>query len=272
MHPIKSIISWTQNKILGNFEKTKYSKRLKAFQNIGKGKICFVIGNGPSLKPEDLSVLHENNIDSFAANRIYNTFDKTNWRPTYYISEDEFVLKEIQDKLNDDEINKQLKNIFIPLHLNFYKNLRVKNAMYYNLLFSVIDDGLDHSDFISDDMLKGIPCRGSVAITSVQIAIFMGYKEIYLIGIDHNFSRMTDKNGNLLIDKSVKDHYGDVKNADENTKGIFNIDAATQSFIDLKKYADKKGVKIFNATRGGKLEVFPRVDFDKLFNKKEIFR
>lgn len=268
MHPIKSIISRIQNKILGNFEKTKYSKRLKAFQNIGKGKICFVIGNGPSLKPEDLSVLYENNIDSFAANRVYNTFDKTNWRPTYYFSEDEFVLEEIQEKLNSTEINKELKHIFVPLHLNFYKNLKVKNAMYYKLLFADLQNGKPHPEFISDDMLRGIPCRGSVAITSAQIAMFMDYKEIYLIGIDHNFSRMTDKNGSLIVDKSVKDHYGDVNNADENTKGLFNIDAATQSFIDLKAYADKRGVKIFNATRGGKLEVFPRVNFDELFNKR----
>lgn len=268
MHPIKSIISRTHNIKLDNFEKTKYSKKLNSFQNIGEGKICFVIGNGPSLNPEDLSVLHENNIDSFAANRIYNTFNKTDWRPTYYFSEDEFVLEEILEKLNSAYINKELKNIFIPLHLNLNKNLKVKNAMYYKLLFSDLQNGKPHSDFISDDMIRGIPCRGSVAITSAQAAMFMGYKEIYLIGVDHNFSIMTDKNGNIIVDKNVKDHYGDVKNADENTKGIFNIDAATQSFIDLKAYADKKGVKIFNATRGGKLEVFPRVNFDELFNKR----
>ncbi len=32
-----------------------------------------------------------------------------------------------------------------------------------------------------------------------------------------------------------------------------------------KKYADKNGVKIFNATRGGMLEVFERVDLDDMF-------
>ena len=52
-------------------------------------------------------------------------------------------------------------------------------------------------------------------------------------------------------------------------KGIYNIDYATQTYIDLKRFCDKKGVKVFNATRGGKLEVYPRVDFDSLFNKEE---
>ena len=32
-----------------------------------------------------------------------------------------------------------------------------------------------------------------------------------------------------------------------------------------KENAEKKGIKIYNATRGGKLEVFERVDFDSLF-------
>ena len=93
----------------------------------------------------------------------------------------------------------------------------------------------------------------------------MGYTEIYLIGVDHSFSRMKDKAGNLIVDEKIKDHFGDQKNADENTKGIFNIDTATQSFMDMKEFCDKLNVKVYNATRGGKLEVFPRVDFDDLF-------
>ena len=76
-----------------------------------------------------------------------------------------------------------------------------------------------------------------------------------------------DKNGNLIIDEKVKDHYGNVKNADENTKGIFDIDNATDTFMKLKDFCDAKGVKVFNATRGGKLEVYPRVDFDSLFGE-----
>ncbi|MDY3861495.1 MAG: 6-hydroxymethylpterin diphosphokinase MptE-like protein [Ruminococcus sp.] len=265
MNPVKSMIARRQSKIIENFGNSGYGKALKPFCNSHTGEKCFVIGNGPSLTPEDLSVLSKNNVDSFAANRIYNTFDKTDWRPAYFISEDEFVLAEIADKLNSTEINSQLGKIFIPIQMKFYKNIEIANALYFKQLFADLKDSRPHPEFISDDMPSGIPCRGSVAITSAQMAMYMGYSEIYLIGVDHNFSRMADKNGNVIVDKTVKDHYGDVKNADENTKGIFNIDAATQSFIDLKAYGDKKGVKIYNATRGGKLEVFPRVDFDSLF-------
>ena len=36
-------------------------------------------------------------------------------------------------------------------------------------------------------------------------------------------------------------------------------------FDSGKHYADKHGIKIYNATRGGKLEIFDRVDFDTIF-------
>jgi len=33
----------------------------------------------------------------------------------------------------------------------------------------------------------------------------------------------------------------------------------------MKRHCDSRGIQVYNATRGGKLEVFPRVDFDTLF-------
>ena len=46
---------------------------------------------------------------------------------------------------------------------------------------------------------------------------------------------------------------------------VQNIEMFDQSYIAARRFAEKHGVKIYNATRGGKLEVFERVNFDKLF-------
>ena len=46
---------------------------------------------------------------------------------------------------------------------------------------------------------------------------------------------------------------------------IPQIELTTMSFGAVKKYADAHGIRVFNATRGGKLDVFDRVDFDSLF-------
>ena len=38
-----------------------------------------------------------------------------------------------------------------------------------------------------------------------------------------------------------------------------------EGYMCAKEYAERHEIKIYNATRGGKLEVFERVDFDSLF-------
>lgn len=257
IHPVKSYIARKQKYQANHFWKTKYGKKLSELKNKYDGQTCFLIGNGPSLRTEDLSVIHNNDVRCFAANRIYNTYDKTDWRTDFLVCEDGYVLEEIQNNVNAMDCEYK----FIPMYLNWDKDIIIDNAFYFNQSFFPDSSGRCFSEDITHDII----CRGTVITTCAQIAIYMGFKKMYLIGVDHNFSRMTDKNGNLIINNGVKDHYGVEKNADENTKGIFNVDNATQAFMDLRKFAEAKGVEIYNATRGGKLEVFDRVDFDSLF-------
>ena len=98
IHPIKSIIARRQAFQYNNFETTKYAKELRKFKDIHKGESCFIIGNGPSLKIEDLDAIQKLGVPSFAFNRIFCVFDETKWRPTYYISQDENVTFGMKDK------------------------------------------------------------------------------------------------------------------------------------------------------------------------------
>lgn len=259
MHPLKSLNARYQGYIHEHFARTKYGKAIAKMKGIHNGESCFIIGNGPSLKSEDLTILKKNNIITFGANRIYNIFDKTDWRPTYYACEDEYICIDIKEKIEKLPI----KFKFIPINLKWYKNININSAIYYNA------KPASENIRASDNLAEYSVLNGTVTGFFIQLAVYMGFKKIYLIGIDHNFSRMTDKDGNLIIDKNARDHFGNQKNADKNTKGIYNIDQATQTYINLKEFCYKQNVEIFNATRGGKLEVYPRVDFDSLFNKEE---
>ena len=100
----------------------------------------------------------------------------------------------------------------------------------------------------------------------MQIAAYMGFSEIYLIGVDHNFQKIIDENGNIIEDKTVKDYFIEGYDADIKEAVVHNTGNTTRSYADIKKYCDNKGTPtIYNATRGGKLEVFQRVNFDSLF-------
>ena len=68
---------------------------MKQFKDLYQGKRCFIIGNGPSLKADDLDCLK--NEYTFAANRIYEILDKTDWRPWAYVVVD----KNLQMKFKD---------------------------------------------------------------------------------------------------------------------------------------------------------------------------
>ena len=101
--------------------------------------------------------------------------------------------------------------------------------------------------------------------TAVQLAAYMGFSEIYLIGVDHHFHISQNNKGEIVVDNSVKDYFSDKYNEDKANLYIPNTEKSTMTYVAMKAHCDKRGIRVFNATRGGKLEVFSRVDFDTLF-------
>lgn len=259
MHPIKSVISRVQNYQNKHFEKTKHGRKLATLKDIHKGERCFIIGNGPSLSVNDLNELHRKGIITFATNRVFKLFDKTEWRPTYYVSEDILLMKDAQDIIRDMPV----KARFIPVNLKWYEGVDIPNADYFYMEYK---NSMEDTFGLSVDIPHSLRCRGTVTITCLQLAVYMGFSEIYLIGVDHNFAKMFDKYGNVVIDTSIKNHF-----SDDYDKGIvdqgFQVDAATEAYIDVRRLSSKmETFKVFNATRGGKLEVYERVDLDSLLN------
>ncbi|MEH7495479.1 6-hydroxymethylpterin diphosphokinase MptE-like protein [Neobacillus niacini] len=236
------------------FPYTFNGNELKKLRNKHKGKRCFIIGNGPSLTVEDLDKLKSD--FTFAFNRIYYIFDKTDWRPTYYCSEDDKTIIKSIEEIN----NLKLENKFFPINFPSDYKIYFKNANYYIFKFGK----WNVEPKFSEDLVKGVYWGNTVVYTAIQMAVYMGIKEIYLLGIDHNFSRMLNDKGEVIIDETAKDYFTEKYNTDKEELYIPNIEVSTRAFRAAKKYADKHNIKIYNATRGGKLEVFERVNFDQI--------
>ena len=94
----------------------------------------------------------------------------------------------------------------------------------------------------------------------------MGFKEIYLIGVDHSFARYINEKGEIVEDKNLKDYFCEEYNKDKEKLDIPTTVVSTLAYQKAEEYSRQHGFRIYNATRGGKLEVFERVDFDKLFD------
>lgn len=216
-------------------------------KNSFSGKRCFIVGNGPSLITSDLEKII--NEDCFAANLIFKIFDKTKWRPKFYFVQDRYAKTEkFLEKCN-------VEKIFIG---DYYWRTRMpKNSNAYCFHTERIMDA-DAMQF-SDNVYKCIYDGGTITYTMLQMAMFMGYTEIYLLGIDHNYSRTIDKNRKISINNSLRSHFFD----DENPKEVIaNIEMMEKAYQKAYEYACKNNIKIYNATRGGNLEVFERKNLD----------
>ena len=106
----------------------------------------------------------------------------------------------------------------------------------------------------------------------MQCAVYLGFKEIILLGVDHSYAKEMRKDGTIVINKNTKNHFANYhaegywgNGRSDEEMVTYPVDLVTMAYETAKKYADTHGIKILNATRGGKLEVFERVDFDSLF-------
>ena len=256
IHPIRSMEARSQNFILKHFRHTPYGRNMAKIRNTHLGESCFIIGNGPSLTVEDLTALHERGIAAFGVNRIYQIFPQTPWRPTYYVNTDHVL---IRDKLTEvEQIPAKIK--FFPLQDKYYHGTRVRGAAYF---FRNDRREKDQPEGFSLDCTDQVNIRGTVTIDCMQLAMHLGYKRIYLLGVDHNFDKIVTENGEVQIDTSVKNYFIEGYDADVSSEVVHNLGVTTKAYYDVRRFVDKTDVRIYNASRQTKLDAFERVTFEE---------
>lgn len=225
------------------FESRFYNLEVRKYKDLYRGCRCFIIGNGPSLRTSDLECLHENNEITFAANQIYKIFDQVKWRPDYYCCVDDLLIQQYIDNIT--VIN--CKDKFLFDYFNYSYGVEKKQDIQYIHIKGLAYE-IEPPKF-SSDISKEIYMGYTVTYAMLQIACYMGFKEIYLIGVDHS-----DWGKHFIED------YIEIE-----TYPYIYDDKSLLAYKSSKEYCDEKNIKVYNATRGGKLEVFSRVDFDTLF-------
>lgn len=218
------------------------------------GKRCFIICTGPSLATNDLEKLK--NEYTFGMNSICLLADKTSFRPTFYGCNDLGVYQ----KLKTDIENYCSDTIEVFVSDRIKRNVQIKEWWHVfpeNVAYHTYDRWFTQNFWckFSGDCYRIVYGMHSITHSLIQIAAYMGFTEIYLLGADCSFP------------KGGKIHFKDYGVPDT------TIDTARDRNIagyeEVKKQMDKYGFKVFNATRGGALEVFERVDLDKIIRQEE---
>jgi hypothetical protein len=205
---------------------------------------------------EDLDQIHNLGVKSFGCNKIFLAFKNTSWRPDYYIASDSKIVSET----DTDTIQIPYKKMFFPRR--FKKELKKGN------FYETLEHDWLHSNKFSTNAYDGVYVRETVIIDALQIAYYMGFSKVYIIGVDFNYNMKNVDKKNLTFENGegnyfIKDYAakGEVLNLPHQESNILGFMAARKAF-------EEDGREIYNATRGGKLEVFERRDLDEVF--KEI--
>ena len=246
-----------------------------SYKNKYEGKRCFIIGSGPSLRAEDLDKIKDEY--SFACNRLYLIFDQTEWRPTFYVTMDKpYNIEYLHDLCA------------VPAEMKFIATGR--NGKMYPI-DGAIPFRLEHNAGywiqkgtlppFSSDLVKCAHSGMTSTYLSMQLAAYMGFKEIVLLGMDHQYkhqwsiSKDVRRNPEKFFDQKLlgegretkeleNDHFCANYNKSKDGAAVYCIEEVTLAYMAARNYAREHHIHIINATRGGKLEVFRRMSLEKV--------
>lgn len=228
-----------------------------------KGERVFIIGNAPSLNRMPLYFLQ--NEHTMAFNRFNLMFERLNWLPEIYMVTDDLVIKDMAPQINNEILPYVKYAVFPDIHPS-----NVEFDKYIDHRDNVLWLNTDKPEFRADLPYCGI--NKTVVNAATQVAAYLGFTEIYLIGVDMTFADQKVKKINSR-NWEAADHDPNHFDPRYFGKGLKyhnpTVHEMIEKFEEGKVFFDKCGVKIYNAGIGGKLEVYPRVDFNTLFNFNE---
>lgn len=238
------------------YRKSADSSWLKSQHNRYRGKRCFIIGNGPSLKSSDLDLIAGE--FSFASNGIYHLFEDTSWRPSHYIAVDRYFIESEANML----ANINLPCVLVDLFAEKYLPKKSERVVFVNLhmdFFSLKKYTTTNISFSDRPHLR-IAGGYTVTYAAMQLALFMGFTDIILLGIDHNYAREVTSQNRIVQRGNNEDHFF----KDDHAKGCLYYEGVEYAYELAKEKAREKGVRIVNATRGGDLDIFERLSLEEV--------
>lgn len=260
---------------LKSIAKVTAQSRKCSVRQISDAHRIIIMGNGPSLNETieaHADVLQR--MPTMAVNFAANAPVFREIRPRFYVLADPYFFSGADDS-NLKRLWKEIKSIDWPCTLYVPATMRKKANAAINSHYVSVEGfnavGAEGFESLSHFFFRhglAMPRPRNVLIPAIMLAIHAGFKIIDIVGADHSWMKtlsVTDDNEVV----SIQEHfYSD--NAEEKARvrheyrgyNLYQIvesfGVAFKSYIDIKAFADKKGVKIFNCTPGSFIDAFPR--------------
>lgn len=266
--PFYQHLSRADIQVPGNYR--EILERNRKFKGIHKNERLFILCSGPSIQKMDLTVLKSE--ITMAVHSFYLHKDISVIQPTYYCN----AQWEYNEKITEEVIEAYLRDLkkYVEKSQYFF-SVKEKRIIDRIQMFAPEEVhyycyGKDSSLYEEVDLCQGIMPVHSVPVICIQLAIYMGFKEIYLLGTEHDF--LTTKKYAYFYDRkqSVTGDTDITTDVDSNlvmkfSDALADAYALWGNYKAVKRIAEQNDIKIYNATVGGVLDVFPRVDYNDLF-------
>ena len=217
-----------------------------------RGERCIVLGNGPSLNCVDFAALRGETI--FGLNRIYLKFDAIGYETDYLVCINKHVLSQFAADFRALTCVRFLapdpRNLFRP-----GERLLVVPTLHT-------------AGFARNPTLRGAHEGGTVTFVALQLAYFMGFAEVVLVGVDHRFTRTGAANELVTSTSEDPDHFDPAYFGPGVSWQHPDLAASERSFAIAQREYEAAGRRIVDATVGGNLQVFPKADLGEVLRRR----
>jgi hypothetical protein len=225
-------------------------RRMHELHNSHSGERCFIIGNGPSLRQTDLTKLQGE--FTFGLNRIYLIFSELGFTTSCLVSVNDLVLEQCVG---------EMKALRLPKYLTWRARRWFSDdpqAVFLDTDFTGVED---FSPDASGRVFEGF----TVTYVALQLAFHMGFSQAILIGVDHNFATQGPANKAVVSQGDDPNHFSPNYFGAGFKWQLPDLEGSERAYKLAKNAYENNGRRVLDATVGGKLTVFPKVDYNSLF-------
>jgi hypothetical protein len=224
--------------------------RLKQYENLHANQRCFILGNGPSLRQTDLGKLRGEY--TFGLNRIYLIFPELGFPTTYLVGVNDLVLEQSAS---------EMQRLSLPKFFTW----RSRRWFHSDPKITYLDTDFTGEENFSSSLTGRIFEGFTVTYVALQLAFHMGFSEAILVGVDHNFVTRGPANQAIISQGDDPNHFSPNYFGKGFKWQLPDLAGSERAYrMALEAYL-KAGRQVLDATIGGKLTIFPKIEFLTLF-------
>jgi len=217
--------------------------------NRHQGQRCVLVANGPSLNQMDLGFLRNEVV--IGLNKIFLGFKKFGFYPRYYVAINEKVVEQSVDEIKSMRCVK-----FIAKRS---EKVMPENSMTYHI------DTQNSLYRFNKDISQGVHEGWTVTYAALQIAYFLGFHEVVIIGMDHKYEYSGLPNETKMLEGPDPNHFSPAYFGNGQYWDNPDLAHSEESYKIARTEFEADGRTIIDATFNGACEVFTKRNYADVF-------